>query len=46
MPRNQVHTTVTRIFGARAKTKLPSGVLPLWEDPDKMAILAGMSKFS
>ena len=46
MPRKQVQMAVAGIFGAGVKTKLPSGVRPLWEDADKEEILASMPEFS
>ena len=46
MPHKLVREAVAKIFRAKMKTKMPSGVLPLWEDPEKDAILASMPKFS
>ena len=46
MSRKQVQMAVAGIFGAGVKTKLPSRVLPLWEDLDKEEILASMPEFS
>ena len=46
MPHKLVQKAVVRIFGAKVKTKLPFGVRPLWEDPDKEEILASMPEFS
>ena len=41
-----VRDAVAKIFRAKMKTKMPSGVLHLCEDPEKDAILASMPKFS
>ena len=46
MPHKLVWDAVAKIFSAKMKTKMPSGVLPLWEDLEKDAILASMPKFS
>ena len=46
MPHSLIRSTVAGFFGTGVNTKLPSGVLPLWDDPKKEQILAGMSEFS
>ena len=46
MPHKLARDAVAKIFRAKMKTKMPSGVLPLWEDPEKDTILASMPKFS
>ena len=46
MPHKLVREVVAKIFRAKMKIKMPSGVLPLWEDPEKDAILASMPEFS
>ena len=46
MPHRQVQKAVAGIFRVEVKTRLPSAVCPLWEDPDKEEILASMPEFS
>ena len=46
MPHKLVQKAVAGFFGAGVKTRLPSGVCPLWEDLDKEEITASMPEFS
>ena len=46
MPHKLVQEAVAKIFRVKVKTKMPPGVLPLWEDSNKEEILASMPKFS
>ena len=46
MPHSLIRSTVADIFGTGVNTKLPFGVLPLWDDPQKEKILGDMPEFS
>ena len=46
MPYSLLRSNVIGIFAAGLNTKLPSGVLSLWDDPKKEEILEGMTQFT
>ena len=45
MPYSLIRLTVAGFFGTGVNTKLPSEVLPLWDDPKKEEILGDMPEF-
>ena len=46
MPYSLLHSNITRIFRAGASTKLPFGVLFLWDEPKKEEIIGDMLEFT
>ena len=46
MPSSFLRSSVARIFGAGASIKLPSGVLPLWDDPKKEEVMGARPDFT